>query len=209
MIAWLVSMGADVNTGLAEEFPVVAQLAQKGFTKCLQFLLAKGAALDVPTFDGDLPLHLAAQGGHEECVALLVDAMPASVLAVNALDGQTALCKAARAHSLSCCRLLLDAGSVVDHVDSAGFTPLSYALLNVIGDRCVAEVLLDHGASLDLVSGGEIPQWARSFVASRNCCRNACMVMLLLRRLKSQAVGQNGRDVLRMIAQMVWEGLSV
>ena len=88
-----------------------------------------------------------------------------------------------------------------------GDTPLYLALRH--NKRDVAELLLDHGAHLEVVkldgSLRAIPDWAVSFVARRNACRSSCWAVLELARRRSCVIGGNTRDVLGLLARMIWD----
>ena len=121
--------------------------------------------------------------------------------------GRIPLHNAANFGIVDTCALLLDAGSTIDAVDNEHHTSLYRALR--WGKRDVAELLLDRGAQLDLVQLDgyleAIPDWAVSFVARRNACRSSCWAVLELARRHSSVIGGNNRDVLRLIARLVWD----
>ena len=167
-------------------------------------LLDKGAEASVADNNGRIPLHYARKS--VECTALLVASHPASVNAVDK-DGRTPLHYAAQVGAVDVCALLLDAGSVIDALGKDGYTPLYWALWQ--GKRDVAELLLDRGARVELVKLDDclkvIPDWVVSFVARRNACRSSCWAVLELARRRSEAIGYNRRDVLGIVARMVWD----
>jgi ankyrin repeat protein len=98
--------------------------------------------------------------------------------------------------------LLLDAGSDVNAVDYWGRTPLYWAIFSE--KHVLSKLFLDRGARLDLVKSLPIPEWATAFVACRNACRSSCYAMLELARRRSNVIGGNRRDVLGLIARLVW-----
>jgi ankyrin repeat protein len=85
-------------------------------------VLEAGANVIEEDDDGAIPLHFAYSSA--ECVALLINAYPASVNAVS----KQPLHQAARFGTLDFVCSLLDAGSNVDTVDKNGHTPLFWAL---------------------------------------------------------------------------------
>lgn len=103
-----------------------------------------------------------------------------------------------------CVRLFIDHGYPVDTINAYGETPLFCALYN--SAYACAVVLLDAGAKPGMrnVKGTQIPKWAHRFVAARINARAAAIAVLCLTRVGSRVVGNNGRDVLRIIARCVW-----
>lgn len=92
---------------------------------------------------GYTPLHYAARGGHNECIAFLLQSN-ASVLA-RTQGGATPLMRAAFAGHAAACATLLRAGSVTDAQDSDGDTALHKACAQQ--HRTVAELLRKASAS--------------------------------------------------------------
>jgi hypothetical protein len=170
--------------------------------------LEVGADASIADVEGSIPLHYARNSA--ACAALLLAAHPAGVNAVDKYGG-TPLHDAAWSGTADvCCHfcpLLLDAGSMVDVVNNAGFTPLYLALRK--GKRANAALLLDRGARLERVKLDKhleaIPDWAVSFVACRKSCRASCWALLELARRRSRVIGGNSRDVLCLISRVVWE----
>jgi hypothetical protein len=72
-----------------------------------------------------------------------------------------------------------------------------------------AKLLLDRGAKLERVMLDDvlkaIPFWAVSFFACRNACKLSCWAVLELARRQSRVIDGNSRDVLCIIARMVWQ----
>lgn len=204
IVEWLLGLGANKNP--RDRFgrtPLwVATLLKH--PRCVQLVLAAGADAGIARNDGRIPLHYAYDSA--DCTALLISAHPAGVNVVDN-DGETPLHAAARRGIADVCRLLVAAGNAIDVVDNNGFTPLYWALCYDKHD--VAELLLDRGARLDRVKLDDdlksIPEWAVSFVASRNACRSSCWAVLELARRRSRVIGGNRRDVLRLIAKCMWE----
>jgi hypothetical protein len=203
VVEWLIGMGADVEARDAYDWTPLWSAACCGYASCLKLLLDRSG-------DASMPGLLHAVAGYEygrvECVALLIAAHPGDIHVVD-WRGSTPL-HSAVIGSAEACRVLLDAGSVVDSIDTNGCTPLYLALL-VDSRRVTAELLLDRGAQLNRVKLDdrlrEIPHWALSFVTCRDACRLACRAILQLQRRHSGAIGANGRDVLHLVAVFIWE----
>ncbi len=98
------------------------------------------------------------------------------------------------------------AGAPID--GPAGFSrtvasPLSCALRNDRNDA--ARAMIDFGARLDH-SNGPIPKWVAAFVAAREWCRYAALLLLGIHRWRRSAVlGANNRDVIQIVARAVWQ----
>lgn len=143
--------------------------------------------------------------GSVKCAALLINARPADVNAIDS-DGCTALHIVGHYGTLDVFRLLLDAGSVMEKMDHAGRTPLYWAFCE--DRRKIAELLLDRGAQLEGVKLdgllNSIPEWAISFALRRAACRLSSRAVLQLARRCSRVIGGNGKDVLRLISRLIW-----
>jgi ankyrin repeat protein len=62
------------GTGRAGALPPIVEAARRGDAEMLRGLLARAGALEVRDVDGNAPLHRVADGGHVDCVRLLLDA---------------------------------------------------------------------------------------------------------------------------------------
>lgn len=109
-------------------------------------------------------------------------------------------------------RVLLDFGVAADEVSGTWHsTPLHTALASREWEG--ARMLLDAGAQLRNASStikkvSELPprivEMAETFVAARENTRAGCIVILGLRRANAATIGNNGNDVLRMVARCLW-----
>ena len=84
--------------------------AKMGSTRCMQVLMemrASGHRLDIdrPNVRGDTPVHLAADEGHAECLALLIDSN--AKLDEKNNDWQTAVWLATQSGEVECLELLV------------------------------------------------------------------------------------------------------
>jgi ankyrin repeat protein len=102
--------------------------------------------------------------------------------------------------SISCATLLLDAGADINAQSSYCGTPLDCYERKWIYD--VAMYLLDRGAKVTAYCvGGQV-----DFINGREACRSTALAMLSLSKRKeaSASLRKNGRDVLWIIAMLVW-----
>lgn len=107
-------------------------------------------------------------------------------------------------------RTLLDMGMPVDILDDYGSSTLCDILRSHDEEdedeiECM-KMLLDAGADLSIAENRpfSIPSWVYDFVAKRKQTRTEALIILGLLRCKSQIIGQNGKDVLRIIARCTW-----
>lgn len=202
---WLIEVGADVHCKDERGNTPLHLAAPNASARCVAVLLAAGADPALASGNGSIPLHCAFLS--TESAALLISAHPAGVWDVCKRLGNP-LHHVAYGGTVDVCRVLLDAGCITDAFDSDRRTPLWWAFFNRKRDN--AELLLDHGARLDRVKlDGEyvkaIPEWAVAFAARRDACRVSCWVVLKLARCRSPVIGRNQRDVLGIVARIVWE----
>lgn len=206
IVEWLLAQGAAVNARDALGVAPLDYCATYDHPACMKRLLDAGA--DASARDRWQCIALHRTSTSRECASLLVAAFPEGVFAVNA-EGDTPLHMVAANGGLDVCRVLLEAGSMVDAVNAHGKTALYFAFQT--NRRLLGELLLDYGAKLERVAldGGmftsSIPDWAVSFVARRNAHRASCWAVLELARRRSRVVRGNGRDALKLVARIVWQ----
>ena len=94
---------------------------------------------------GEMPLHLAAKGGHDQPIALLIS-NGQNIDTPNA-DGNTPLMVAARYGQMGVGRFLIGAGADLDAHNKAGHTALDEALRN--HQNAFANLLRNYQLALD------------------------------------------------------------
>ena len=119
--------------------------AQNGHSMVVQLLIESGATVTKGA------LSAAAQHGHVRVVAML--ASP-EALAEHDDDGDTALCKSAKAGHEGATNALISAGADVDASSSDGTTPLYWATR--FGNLRVIAALLAAGASIETVEAAQM-----------------------------------------------------
>jgi ankyrin repeat protein len=161
----LLAAGADPDAANQLGLTPLLQASRNGAADLVRALLAAGAGLQSSGHSNSEPALLAAaRAGSAETVQLLL-AAGADPDAVEGLDLQTALMWAAVAGQLDTARVLLEAGAdpnrqarvntltVRKNADfpSGGFAALHWATRN--GDEAMIDLLLQHGANLNLRNG--------------------------------------------------------
>jgi ankyrin repeat protein len=202
-VSWLVNARADVNATDMNGSTPLHVASSHDSVRCAHLMIRAGAnvlALDV---EGWTPLHAAAVVGRCDALGLLLEVTPDGVTQKDT-EGSTALHLAAQCGSLACCELLVTAGSELDALDEEECTPLWNALDSCFDD--VAEYLIDQGARLEKirVAPNIPPPWAEDMFLGRQACRSSALAFAGLRR-RSRVIGGNGRDVLQLIARLIWE----
>lgn len=98
------------------------------------------------------PLHIAAEGGHDRIVAMLLQSKSASVQEVDS-DNNTALHHATYYRRAATVRLLLDAGADPNLRNAMGWTPVHLAIS--VGSAEMLEDLVRYGGNLGLKALGK------------------------------------------------------
>lgn len=140
--------------------------ALSGGLEILKFLALRDVSRNDPNTDGDLPLHLAASGGHFDCVKYLVDN---SNLDKQGLEGMTPLFGAVFSGSVTCVTLLLECQANPNITRKSKQTPLTTALFR--GSFSIARLLLDKGADPNSRDEfGKSPLFAAAAQGNREMC---------------------------------------
>lgn len=202
IVSWLLSTFPHLAVNckdMLELPPLYYAICYNSNVLCAKLLIIAGADVRFSCPIGRIPLHIAVSS--IELTTFLITAYPEGV---NVVDdkGSSPLELAASFGRLEVCCILLRAGGIVDSFDYERRTPLYWALRN--DHRNVAELLLDRGAHLMHIAAGSIPQWAISFVKCREACRSSSYAVLELARRRSRVIGGNRRDVLGLIAVVLW-----
>lgn len=199
----------DVNVRKEKGRTLLHDAAILGRPECVKALIRAGADAAITDNYRYTPLHYVTSS--TGCCALLIQAYPQGCFSLNS-SGRTPLHTVAVSAAHHVCKMLLDAGCVVDVVDFTDCTPLYLSFSCVYGydsyRRAVSELLLDHGAkfeNLKYKSTLQPPHWARLFVARRIACRASCWAMLKLAKQRSPLISGNGRDVLGLLAREIWK----
>jgi len=145
LVTVLLEAGADPNDGVT-----LPMAASAGDIPVLEALLARGANVDQPwASDGSTALYAILQWSRTPDGALWLLAHGADPNAVFAENGETPLHVAARAWDVALVEALAARGADIGRPRADGRTPYAIAELN--NNRAVAEWLLAHGASAELL----------------------------------------------------------
>ena len=119
---------------------------QGGHKDVVEFLIIKGADLNVKNNDERIPLHFAAGFGHKEVVSLSIS----KGAKINSKDrhGDTPLYFAAFAGHTDIVRLILSKGADLKSKNKFGDTPLHYAA--IAGKSNIIELLIEKGEFVDI-----------------------------------------------------------
>uniref|UniRef100_A0A8C3K9K5 Uncharacterized protein n=1 Tax=Calidris pygmaea TaxID=425635 RepID=A0A8C3K9K5_9CHAR len=126
--------GNDINALNSSSETLLHVAAANGHLAIMEYLISKGAKIDVKDKKGRTPLHRAAENGHGDAVKVYRNQH--HFLHMAALKDESSLAK-----------MLLKAGASVDGKNERGQTALSYAVS--LGSENTAKVLLEAGASVD------------------------------------------------------------
>ncbi|KAK0743893.1 ankyrin repeat-containing domain protein [Schizothecium vesticola] len=152
--------------------------AARGDGAVVSTLIEGGADTEPRSLGGETPLSLAAAGGHETIVQLLLD-RSADVNSRGTVSRRTPLLWAAMKKHRNTAALLLSAGADANVEDESGRNAFGWAAENK--DEDMAKVLLDHSHTEDLLSAGSIEASAAfEFIRSAVKMGNASIVKLML-----------------------------
>ncbi|KAJ3682549.1 hypothetical protein LUZ60_015122 [Juncus effusus] len=104
-----------------------------GHLACVQFILEKGASLEIKDEEGAIPLHDACAGGFTEIVKCILDFVSndqefiTRMLSTVDAEGDTPLHHAARGEHMDVVKILLQAGASPKNANAYGQTPAELA----------------------------------------------------------------------------------
>jgi len=149
----LLREGADINIRYSkatdfeegDNVTPVQYAASSGNTKLLEFLVIKGADLNLSDAQGQNPLLAATIGDNYDIVKFLLD----NGANINAKDdnGRTALMIASNQGNRKIVELLLDKDAKIDETNKKNATALMYATYSIRKD--IIKLLIDKGADID------------------------------------------------------------
>lgn len=162
LINLLVAFGARVDAVDGRGRTALMHAIEARVDSAVASLLDLGANVDTEDDWKIRPLHLAAEKGSETILDLILAKKPD----LDCLDswGRTPLSRAIEFANLA--RILLEKGASPDLTEYRGFTPL--ALAAEFGHSETVEVLLAHGAQVNLRTDTDAGGWTAVCVAAEN-----------------------------------------
>jgi ankyrin repeat protein len=121
-------------------------VADKGDTAAAWKLIARGANVNVTTYEGVTPLMFAAQNGQTDMVRLLMQHGADADL--KPYSGYTALISAIRSGQIQTAEYLIRSGADINLSDNDKVTPLMHAI--AVDSFYLPDMLLYYGAAADL-----------------------------------------------------------
>lgn len=129
VVKLLLSKGASVESVVGSSAFPLHEACRKGYLEIASILVEHGAGVNTssgPEFS-ETPLHLAARNSHSDLVKLLLE--HGADASARDFQGCTPLCEALQGGSLTCSRMLLDAGAnVIIRKVKKGNRPIEIAI---------------------------------------------------------------------------------
>jgi Ankyrin repeats (3 copies)/Ankyrin repeats (many copies) len=134
----------DCNTCVK---PALSFACSNGYTEIVETFVESGADIDSPILSGSMPLHIAAQMGHEKIVEMLLR-HDVDIHKLIDWNGCTAFHVAAKYGRKKVVNILLLRTTDVDHQTNNGDSAMSLAARN--GHDSVVKILLGHKANVGM-----------------------------------------------------------
>lgn len=151
VVGLLLDKGADPNVGGGEYGTALRAAARGGFADVVGRLVRSGAKLNATDSSGQdagaSALHLAAEGGHDTVVEMLLKRRSVNPNAVTR-EGLSPLMEAASGGHAAVVQLLLEKGAMMETVDKTGATALLRA--THAGHEEVVNLLVHRGADVQV-----------------------------------------------------------
>ena len=156
------------------------EAAENGDFAQLSLLVVGNVEDDVSGFGDEVTvLHYACKGGSVDCVVLLLEQCNANV-DTRDRNGLTPLMTAAQNGHVDVCKVLIQHNVGIEISTNSGYNALHCALQHM-HDNCV-RLLIEKGAIISNVKLNRhstgIPSWVINFIAQRERCRHAAIVLL-------------------------------
>ena len=135
----------DVNTRFARGFTLLHAAASKGLYDMVEFLIDRGAEVNLGNDDGITPLHSVASLGTSMVAQLLLES--GAHVDVRTKNGLTPLHTSAKKNKRGVARVLIENDADVNARNNRGLSPLHSAAY--VGNTDLVALFLDHGASID------------------------------------------------------------
>jgi len=145
----IVESDSSINLNHAEnkKFPILHLAAAWKKAKVLKYLISKGAKVDIETFNGFYPIHLAAESACIECMKVLIE-NGADVNRENKKNKVFPLASVIPSKNIEAIKFLLDNGAKVDVAKGMMISPLSMAVRGQSLD--IVKLLMEKGNAKDI-----------------------------------------------------------
>ncbi|XP_058810212.1 transient receptor potential channel pyrexia-like isoform X1 [Phymastichus coffea] len=205
-LEYLIKRGADVNYANTALYYTPLHFAAFGSSvEAAELLINNGAKFNSSSYTEVEPvLHCAVRARADKVVKLLLD-KGASVVQKNS-QGETALHVACFVQCISCAELLLSTdGTDPNAVNQNHRTPLHYAVMNTCSSPELVELLIKHGASVNVKDKQELTPL---HIASLNE-QSQCVDALIWAGADVSATTKTGLTALNIILRKIPESLQV
>ncbi|XP_041950400.1 ankyrin repeat and SOCS box protein 2-like isoform X2 [Alosa sapidissima] len=188
-----------LNKRTLKEQTALMLAVERGFSRCMECLLERGADPDIQNKDKETPLFKACEKENPEMVAILLN----NGASVNKLctQGWTALHETVSHNHLEIAEMLLKAGAKVNIVNQYGITPLFVAAQ--AGHVDILRLLLKHGADIN-------SQAADGATALYEACKNGhedIVKFLLSQKADANKPGKTGLLPIHIAAEKGYDGI--
>uniref|UniRef100_A0A8C7YX96 Retinoic acid induced 14 n=1 Tax=Oryzias sinensis TaxID=183150 RepID=A0A8C7YX96_9TELE len=161
----------DTNEWNKNDERLLAAVEHGEVEKVASLLAKKGSNAVKLDNEGKSALHLAAAGGHTDCLAAIL--AHGADLSVSDASGFTALHLAAKNNHVECCKKLVQNKCAVDATDNTGKTALHYAAAN--GNIQIVQLLCELRSPINLKDADALTPL---LLAAKHCHSETCCTLL-------------------------------
>lgn len=146
MLSLLTNYGGEIEWGVAGRRDNIHVAAYNGATEAIEYMIARGAEVDLLDGNGETALHIAVSENHEETAKYLVSA--GSDITIQNTTGVSPFHLACWMRSIDLVKTLVAAGADIEELSSKQATPLLYAANT--GSLEIMKFLLAEGADINV-----------------------------------------------------------
>ncbi|RVE65720.1 hypothetical protein OJAV_G00119210 [Oryzias javanicus] len=161
----------DTNEWNKNDERLLAAVEHGEVEKVASLLAKKGSNAVKLDNEGKSALHVAAAGGHTDCLAAIL--AHGADLSVSDASGFTALHVASKNNHVECCKKLVQNKCAVDATDGAGRTALHYAAAN--GNVQIVQLLCELRCPINLKDADGLTPL---LLAAKHCHSEICCALL-------------------------------
>lgn len=189
---------------------VLSESVHWGYFHVVNWLLSIGANPRL-VCTAQLPIHCISHRTTPGIIKIVYDAYPIALCVKNDSRRIPLHIAVMDGCSTDCCRLLLELGSPVNEIDAYSQTSFTLSFNRRDG---LWKLLIDYGTIvtekcyllISLIGMSHVKENnVRAFVKRRQDTKNLALVYLTLKRRRALLLGGgNGRDMLRLVSQHIW-----